>query len=100
MVEKIVEVEVEGKKVRVYIGEISWYDAQELIGESTEIINGESRVKIEKLRINLVKYAVKKIEGIDIKKPEILMRKLNVRDGNKILKVALELNPLDVIMEV
>lgn len=93
------EVKYKDKMIKVYVGKISWLKAQQLIGESTEIIDGQSRIRMDALRINLVKYAIKKIEGANITVDKLL-DVIDVEDGNKILKVALELNPLEQIIAV
>lgn len=93
----------DGKEITVVVGEISWLDAQKLIGESTEFVDGRSRVNIDKLRINLVKYAIKDVKGIDLGKKvdkSVILEQIPVKEGNKVLKVALELNPLEQILEV
>lgn len=100
MREAIVEVEYDGKPVKVVVGEISWRDAQKLIGESMEIVNGQSRIRMDILRVKLVEYAIKRIEGVDKVSVEKFIDGLNIRDGNKILAKVLELNPLEEITAV
>jgi len=97
--EKVVEVKYKDKMIKVHVGKISWLKAQKLIGESTEIIDGQSRIRMDALRINLVKYAVKKIDGANVS-VEKLLDEIDVEDGNKLLQVALELNPLEQITAV
>lgn len=96
---KVVEVKYKDKVVKVHIGKISWLKAQRLLGESTELIDGQSRVRMDALRINLVKYAIKKIEGVNVSVDKFL-DEIDVEEGNKILQVALELNPLERITAV
>ena len=96
---KVVEVKYGDKVVKVHVGKISWLKAQKLLGESTELVDGQSRVRMDALRINLVKYAIKKIEGVNVP-VEKFLDEIDVEDGNKILQVALELNPLEQITAV
>ena len=100
MNEKIVEINYKGKPIKVVVGKISWLKAQKLIGESTEIIDGQSRIRMDTLRINLVKYAIKNIEGANIRDYIKFLDEISTEDGNKILGAALELNPLEQIMAV
>jgi len=99
MDEKVVEVKYKDKNIKVYIGKISWLRAQKLIGDSTEIVDGQSRIRMDALRINLVKYAIKKIDGANVNVDKLL-DEIDVEDGNKILKAVLELNPLEQITAV
>lgn len=100
MDEKIVEVNYKGKRVKVVVGKISWLKAQKLIGESTEIVDGQSRIRMDTLRINLVRYAIKRIDGINVGDYMKFLDEISTEDGNKILEAALELNPLEQIMAV
>lgn len=101
MKEVVVEVTYNGKPVKVTIGEISWRKAQKLLGDAMEIVDGQSRIRMDVLRVKIVEYAIKKIEGGDGKiSVDKLLDGISVKDGNKILEKVLELNPLEEITAV
>ena len=98
--ERVVKVKYNGKEVEVVLRKISWLKAQKLIGESTILEENKRKLDLEKLRVNLVKYAIKEIKGADVKSVERFLDEIDFEEGNKILEVALELNPLERIIAV
>lgn len=102
MTERIVKVQgFDGKEYEVKLREISWDEAQTILGQSLEFKATEQRINMEKLRKLLVKYSIKEVSGFGRKvDPYEIMKMIPAKEGNKIFKAVLELNPLELILEV
>lgn len=96
MKEKKVEVVLDDDKIVVVtVRELSWYEMRDVIDESTKIIDGKSQFMLGKLQKELVKRAIKDVEGIELKDKSNILKLISNSEGNKILHAVLELNPLE-----
>lgn len=96
--EKVVEINFNDKTVKVYVKEISWWEAQDIIDESTEIVNDKAKVMMGKLKQNLIKRAISRVEGMKVSNIENLLKIIPRSEARKIFEAVLELNPLEELM--
>lgn len=89
---EVIEVEVDGKKYKVYIREVTYGEFQEIARKATKFIGKQMQVDQTVLENGLLEKAIEKVEP-DVGNVVEWIKSLPIRVAIKIVQKVLEVNP-------